>query len=99
MVQFVSFDKRAWHAGPSEFRGRTRCNDFSIGIELEGTDHNRYRDAQYRVLTEVSQLLMEAYQIPGDHIVGHSDIAPGRKADPGAWFDWDRLFDGMDRVQ
>ncbi|MDZ7686904.1 MAG: 1,6-anhydro-N-acetylmuramyl-L-alanine amidase AmpD [Gammaproteobacteria bacterium] len=95
MIQFVPFDRRAWHAGESQFKGRTRCNDFSIGIELEGTDGNRYREAQYRSLIEVSRLLVDAYGIPPGHVVGHSDIAPGRKTDPGPYFDWNRLLDAI----
>lgn len=87
--QFVPFNKRAWHAGHSQFQGRDNCNDFSIGIELEGTDTLAYTDIQYQHLAEVTRAIMQAY--PGitlDRIVGHSDIAPGRKTDPGASFDW-----------
>jgi AmpD protein len=91
VVQFVRFDKRAWHAGASSFKGRGHCNDFSIGIELEGTDGSGYRDVQYEKLIEICRLLRSEYTIPVDHIVGHSDIAPGRKSDPGPGFDWDRL--------
>ena len=88
-VQFVPFHERAWHAGESCFEGRNRCNDFSIGIELEGTDDQPYETVQIRVLVEVVRALCEAY--PGlapDRVVGHSDIAPGRKTDPGPHFDW-----------
>lgn len=89
IVQFVPFTKRAWHAGESTFRGRTRCNDFSIGIELEGTDHVPYELKQYETLSEVVRLLMQAYPaITKDRVVGHVDIAPGRKTDPGPLFDW-----------
>jgi len=89
VVQFVPFDKRAWHAGESNFEGRVRCNDFSIGIELEGTDELAYESAQYRVLARLVSLLMTLYPgITPQHIVGHCDIAPGRKTDPGASFDW-----------
>ena len=91
ITQFVSFDERAWHAGVSHFRGRENCNDFSIGIELEGTDQEPYTDVQYRRLATVTRLLRHRY--PGialDGIVGHSDIAPGRKTDPGPAFDWSR---------
>lgn len=89
IVQFVPFTERAWHAGESQFQGKTRCNDFSIGIELEGTDEIAYEEVQYQQLSQVIQLLMQAYPaiIPA-RIVGHADIAPGRKTDPGPAFDW-----------
>lgn len=93
IVQYVAFDKRAWHAGKSEYEGRERCNDFSIGIELEGTEQTAYTDQQYSQLAAVIELLLKTY--PGltkQRITGHSDIAPGRKTDPGASFDWPRLF-------
>jgi AmpD protein len=89
LVQFVSCDQRAWHAGVSEWRGRTRCNDFSIGIELEGSDLMPYRDAQYAALVDATRALRTHYPIAD--IVGHSEIAPGRKTDPGAFFDWGRF--------
>lgn len=89
IVQYVPFDKRAWHAGVSSYRGRERCNDFSIGIELEGTDSLPFSDAQYRSLVAVTELLMKYYPISLSGITGHSDIAPGRKTDPGPGFDWD----------
>ena len=89
LVQFVSFDERAWHAGVSKFAGRAACNDFSIGIELEGTDTSGYTEAQYQQLAAVSRCLMHHYpDITPERIVGHSDIAPGRKTDPGTGFDW-----------
>ena len=91
-VQFVPFDRRAWHAGASRWSGREGCNDFSIGIELEGTDEVAYTDAQYASLVRVLGALIETY--PGlerEAIVGHCDIAPGRKTDPGPAFDWPRL--------
>ncbi|GAA3546694.1 1,6-anhydro-N-acetylmuramyl-L-alanine amidase AmpD [Zobellella aerophila] len=89
LVQYVPFNKRAWHAGLSCFEGREKCNDFSIGIELEGTDTGRFTPAQYRRLIRVSRLLMAAYPaITRERIVGHNDIAPGRKTDPGTGFDW-----------
>ena len=92
LLQFVPFTERAWHAGDSSFEGRTACNDFSVGIELEGTDHVAYTDAQYAELAAVSRALMHAYPgITPARIVGHSDIAPGRKTDPGPAFDWPRL--------
>ena len=91
ITQFVPFKKRAWHAGASEFQGRQRCNDFSIGIELEGADHIPFTDAQYSVLADVSRKIIGHYpMISCDRVVGHSDIAPGRKTDPGEAFDWDR---------
>lgn len=89
IVQFVPFNKRAWHAGVSEFNGQQNCNDFSIGIELEGADHIPYEDAQYRSLAQVTNALMAEYPaITKKRITGHSDIAPGRKTDPGPSFDW-----------
>lgn len=93
ITQFVPFDKRAWHAGQSVFEGRERCNDFSIGIELEGSDTAAFTDAQYVALTEVTHMIQRMYPaITRTRIVGHSDIAPGRKTDPGPQFDWERFF-------
>ena len=90
LTQFVPFDRAAWHAGVSEFKGRDNCNEFSIGIELEGTDDLEYPPNQYKTLIEVTKALMEAYpNISVDNIVGHEDIAPVRKTDPGEAFDWD----------
>jgi len=90
IIQFVPFTKRAWHAGVSSFCGREKCNDFSIGIELEGTDEVPYEPIQYIALADVTKALMEAYPgISTDRIVGHCDIAPGRKTDPGPFFEWD----------
>ncbi len=92
LVQFVACERRAWHAGRSEWRGRRDCNDFSIGIELEGTDSLPYTDAQYARLVSVILGLRARYSSIDDAaIVGHSDIAPGRKTDPGPAFDWERL--------
>lgn len=92
-MQYVPFDKRAWHAGKSKYKDRERCNDFSIGIELEGTELIEYTEAQYQQLAAVIQLLIETYpQLSVDRITGHSDIAPGRKTDPGASFNWRKLF-------
>jgi AmpD protein len=89
IIQFVPFLARAWHAGQSSFDGRTQCNDFSIGIELEGTDTTPYEPIQYDQLASVLDALQEAYPaILPDRIVGHSDIAPQRKTDPGPSFDW-----------
>ena len=91
LLQFVDCGERAWHAGQSSFEGRGNCNDFSIGIELEGTDDDPYTDAQYAALAALTKVLISRY--PGlstRRIVGHSDIAPGRKTDPGPAFDWSR---------
>ena len=87
-IQLVSADDRAWHAGVSSFRKRDRCNDFSIGIELEGDSDHGYTHAQYRRLTQLTTLLARRY--PLKYLAGHSDIAPGRKQDPGPQFDWPR---------
>lgn len=89
IIQFVNLQDRAWHAGRSSFCGENECNDFSIGIELEGTDDLPYTEAQYRSLTQVSRQVMAAWpEITTDRITGHCDIAPGRKTDPGPAFDW-----------
>lgn len=89
LIQFVPFEKRAWHAGESCYRGRSRCNDFSIGIELEGTDDLPYECVQYQVLAKVIGYLLDTYAtLSKENIVGHSDIAVGRKTDPGDAFDW-----------
>jgi AmpD protein len=88
-MQFVSCLDRAWHAGASSFRGQARCNDFSIGIELEGTDFEPYADAQYTTLRALLAALLAAYAI--EAVVGHSEIARARKTDPGPYFDWDKL--------
>lgn len=92
-TQFVPFCRRAWHAGVSAWRGRAGCNDFSIGIELEGTDCGPYTVAQYRRLQRVLAALFDAYPtLSSDAVVGHAEIAPGRKTDPGPGFDWQRLL-------
>ena len=92
VVQFVPFDKRAWHCGESRYQGREQCNDFSIGIELEGSDFEVYEQPQYERLSDVLRALMETYPaLDAARVVGHSDIAPGRKTDPGDFFDWGRL--------
>lgn len=90
IIQFVSCLKRAWHAGESSWQGCSRCNDFSIGIELEGTDELPFADAQYAALASLTQAIRIAYPICG--IAGHSDIAPARKTDPGTCFDWVRYL-------
>lgn len=92
LTQFVPFHRRAWHAGVSRWRGRDRCNDFAIGIELEGTDDLDYADVQYQVLADVLVALRRHYpSIANDAVVGHEHIAPGRKTDPGPSFDWARI--------
>ena len=89
IIQYVPFIRRAWHAGVSEFQGRNRCNDFSIGIELEGTDTTPYEEAQYQQLAKITKVICQAYPaITLERIVGHSDIAPIRKTDPGPAFNW-----------
>ena len=96
VTQFVSCLERAWHAGVSLFEGRDNCNDFSLGIELEGTDDQPFTDAQYAVLAQLSAQLCRAYPaITAQRICGHSDIAPGRKTDPGEFFQWPRFFAGL----
>ena len=99
VIQFVPFTHRAWHAGASSFRGRDCCNDYSIGIELEGTDEVPYENSQYETLIELSRALIQAYpELSAREIAAHSDIAPGRKTDPGPAFDWLRLYDGLSRA-
>lgn len=88
LIQFVSTRDRAWHAGQSHHAGRTRCNDFSIGIELEGADNEAFTDVQYDMLAQMTDALYQHY--PLKDIVGHSDIAPARKTDPGPYFEWAR---------
>lgn len=92
VIQFVPFNLRAWHAGISSFEGRENCNDFSIGIELEGADNIIYTDIQYEKLKDIITYLKKTYpDITDSRIVGHSDIAPGRKTDPGSLFDWTKI--------
>ncbi|WP_297206258.1 1,6-anhydro-N-acetylmuramyl-L-alanine amidase AmpD [uncultured Pluralibacter sp.] len=91
IVQYVPFDRRAWHAGVSCYDGREKCNDFSIGIELEGTDVLAYTNIQYRQLAALTRLLATRYPAIANNMVGHSDIAPVRKTDPGPAFDWARF--------
>ncbi len=93
LIQFVSCSRRAWHAGVSNWQGRENCNDFSIGIELEGCDQLPFQDAQYLALNSLLAALRQRYPIAA--VVGHSDIAPGRKTDPGPCFDWHRLHDAL----
>jgi AmpD protein len=92
LVQYVSCNDRAWHAGVSQFQGRANCNDFSIGVEMEGTDHVAFSSAQYAVLAELAVALLNRY--PLRWVTGHEHVAPGRKTDPGPCFDWPRL-DGL----
>lgn len=92
IVQYVSFDDKAWHAGVSSYKGREKCNDFSIGIELEGTDEIPYTESQYQQLSMVTKCLKEHYPNIADNITGHCDIAPGRKTDPGPAFDWNKYI-------
>jgi len=95
VTQFVPCGSRAWHAGVSVWQGRERCNDFSIGIELEGCDSVPFEPAQYAALSRLTRRLRRNYPIR--HIVGHADIAPGRKTDPGPTFDWEQYFSLLDR--
>jgi AmpD protein len=89
IIQFVSCNQRAWHAGVSQWWGKTRCNDFSLGIEMEGSDSVGYTDKQYQKLVYLTRRLCRAYPIA--EIVGHADVAPGRKTDPGPYFDWNHF--------
>lgn len=92
-TQYVPFDRRAWHAGVSSWEGRPNCNDYAIGIELEGTDSRPYTGAQYRALVRVTGILLTAYpRLSPEAIVGHNEVAPGRKTDPGPSFDWHRYL-------
>jgi AmpD protein len=92
LVQFVPVHKRAWHAGASSWRGRSRCNDFSVGVELEGAEDDRFTAAQYASLASLLKKLRLR------EIAAHSDVAPGRKTDPGARFDWPRLLASLSRI-
>jgi AmpD protein len=99
LVQYAPFQRRAWHAGESIYAGRSRCNDFSVGIELEGADHWPYDDRQYPRLAAVIGTLRHAYPaITPERLTGHADIAPGRKTDPGPAFDWGRLRRLLGRI-
>jgi len=95
LIQFVSCLQRAWHAGVSQWQGRPSCNDFAIGIELEGSDNQAFANVQYAVLDELTRALRAIYPIKG--IAGHSHIAPGRKTDPGPYFDWQRYLGGLSK--
>jgi AmpD protein len=96
LIQFVPLARRAWHAGVSRWRGRERCNDFSVGVELEGTDDSPFAGAQYRRLAQLATALRRL--LPIRDIAGHSDVAPGRKSDPGVRFDWARFLSDMARA-
>lgn len=93
ITQFVSFEERAWHAGKSSYLGRPDCNNYSIGIELEGSDFVSFTAVQYEVLARVISAIYQAYPKTRRHLTGHSDIAPGRKTDPGDYFEWPKLRD------
>ena len=96
IIQFVPFNMRAWHAGESSFQGKDNCNDYSIGIELEGSDDDDFEEIQYDKLCEVTIALQDEYKnITKENIKGHSDVAPGRKKDPGLFFKWDRYLDNV----
>lgn len=91
VTQFVNFADRAWHAGKSSYLGVENCNDYSIGIELEGDDDSPFTEAQYQVLADIILAIYQSYPKTRHHLAGHSDIARGRKTDPGARFDWQKL--------
>lgn len=93
ITQFVSFEERAWHAGRSSYLGRPDCNNYSIGIELEGSDFVSFTNTQYETLAQIILAIYRAYPKTRRHLTGHSDIAPGRKTDPGDYFEWPRLRD------
>ena len=98
ILQFVPFHKRAWHAGISVFEEQENCNDFSIGIELEGCDDDIFEEIQYEALNSILNLLIKEYSIPNKNIVGHQHVAPHRKTDPGPNFDWSKInADHLDR--
>lgn len=97
IVQYVPFHQRAWHAGVSEYQGRAVCNDFSIGIELEGSDFEPFTEVQYQQLQTTLKVLLDTYpRLSASAITGHEHIAPGRKTDPGPFFEWQRLSDYFD---
>ena len=96
IIQFVPFDKRAWHAGISSYKGVDDCNNYSIGIELEGCDEDIFEDAQYDSLCKITSLILAEYNhIYKENIKAHSEVAPGRKTDPGGLFDWDRYLSNV----
>lgn len=95
VTQFVNFNERAWHAGRSSYLAQAECNDYSIGIELEGSDFQAFTEAQYATLAPVIAAIYQAYPQTRRHLTGHSDIAPGRKTDPGPFFDWAKLRESV----
>jgi AmpD protein len=95
VTQFVNFNERAWHAGRSSYLAQAECNDYSIGIELEGSDFQAFTEAQYATLAPVIAAIHQAYPQTRRHLTGHSDIAPGRKTDPGPFFDWAKLRESV----
>lgn len=100
ITQYVNFQHRAWHAGVSQFEGREKCNDFSIGIELEGSNTQPFTSKQYRTLTALTQVIMQNYPlITTERIVGHCDVAPTRKIDPGQYFDWQQYLTSLNPSQ
>lgn len=95
-VQFVPFNKRAWHAGESSYKGVNNCNDYSIGIELEGSDDDIFSDLQYEMLIKITNEIINEYPLlDKKSIIGHSDVSPGRKVDPGSKFDWNRFLQAL----
>jgi len=96
VIQYVSFNERAWHAGVSSYKGREKCNDFSIGVELEGADDIPYTEEQYLILSQLTKTLIKQYPLIANNIAGHNDIAPGRKTDPGESFNWQQFKSLLD---
>jgi N-acetyl-anhydromuramoyl-L-alanine amidase len=99
VIQFVNFNDRAWHAGRSSYLGYNECNDYSIGIELEGSDDLPFEAAQYDALAQVIATLQASYPAIKQHVTGHSDIAPGRKTDPGPYFEWATLREKLSQIK
>lgn len=95
IIQFVNLNQRAWHAGRSSYLGQIECNDYSIGIELEGSDHTNFEPAQYQQLVKLIASLQATYPKIQHHLAGHSDVAPTRKTDPGPYFDWCKLRESL----
>lgn len=98
ITQLVNFEDRAWHAGRSSYLGKPECNDYTIGIELEGSDHQPFTEQQYVTLASVVAAIYKAYPKTYRHLTGHSDIAPGRKTDPGDFFEWDKLRELVSQI-
>ncbi|EKT55909.1 1,6-anhydro-N-acetylmuramyl-L-alanine amidase AmpD [Providencia sneebia] len=98
IIQYVPFHLRAWHAGISSYQGKEKCNDFSIGIELEGTDFEPFTSEQYESLAKLTKTLIDLYPELQNNITGHSDIAPGRKTDPGPYFDWQKFQQFLNNI-